>query len=60
MKKYTKKYVKQANAWGVFWEIKKDKKVRGYNEFFATAELADKFIKEQNEIQTKEKQYNSL
>jgi len=55
MKKYTKKYVKQANAWGVFWEIKKDKKVRGYNEFFATAELADKFIKEQNEIQTKEK-----
>ena len=53
MKKYTKKYVKQANAWGVFWEIKKDKKVRGYNEFFATAELADKFIKEKQDEENK-------
>ena len=49
MKKYTKKYVKQANAWGVFWEIKKDKKTRGFSEWFSSEELADKFIKEKED-----------
>ena len=52
---YTKKYVKRANAFGVFWEEKKDRKTRGFSKWFSSEELADKFIKEQNEIQTKEK-----
>jgi len=49
--KYTKKYVKRANAWGVFWEEKKDRKTIGYSEWFSSEELADKFIKEKNEEQ---------
>ena len=53
MIKYTKKYVKQANAWGVFWEIKKDKKVRGYNKFSKKEEDADKFIKEKQDEENK-------
>ena len=49
--KYTKKYIKQANAYGVFWEEKKDRKKIGYSEWFSSEELADKFIKEKNEEQ---------
>ena len=51
---YTKKYVKRANAFGVFWEEKKDRKTRGFSKWFATAESADKFIKEKNEENKRE------
>ena len=51
---YTKKYVKQANAYGVFWEEKKDRKTIGYSEWFSSEELADKFIKEKNEENKRE------
>ena len=52
---YTKKYVKQANAYGVFWEEKKDRKTIGYSEWFSSEEKCNEFINKQDEIQTKEK-----
>ena len=56
MIKYTKKYVKRANAFGVFWEEKKDRKTRGFSKWFSLEEDADKFIKEKQDEENKREQ----
>ena len=53
---YTKKYVKRANAFGVFWEEKKDRKTRGFSKWFSLEEDADKFIKEKQDEENKREQ----
>ena len=47
--KYTKKYVKKANCFGVFWSEIKDKKTVEHKAWFKRQEDADKFIKEKQD-----------